>query len=77
MSNSPVTLTYEYEVDLRPGESFTLPDNLTANLSAGRWLITIQSIADTVEVESALRDHSAFLNSYSSDDEGLYDDYTR
>jgi hypothetical protein len=73
MSNQPVTLTYE--VDLRPGEALALPSDLTANLAAGRWLITIQAIADTDS--SQIRDHSAFLNSYAPEDEGLYDDYTR
>ena len=70
MSNQPVMLTYE--VDLLPGEPLALPSDFTANIGAGRWLITIQPI----ETPASVRDHRAFMNSYAPEDEGLYDDYT-
>jgi predicted DNA-binding antitoxin AbrB/MazE fold protein len=42
----------------------------------------VVSIASSTDAEKSaggseiLRDHSAFLNSYSPEDEGLYDDYS-
>ena len=61
MKNSLANPTYE--IELEPDERLTLPESLIAHLGAGRWLITI------------FRSHSAFLNSYAPQDEGLYDDY--
>lgn len=61
IKNSLVNLTYE--IELESGEELTLPESLNAHISAGRWPITI------------FRSHSAFLNSYAPQDEGLYDDY--
>ena len=41
-------------------------------------LDNLQKVQITVDTGKApLRDHSAFLNSYNADDEGLYDAYTR
>jgi hypothetical protein len=65
--NSLVNLTYE--IELEPGEKFTLPASLIEKVGAGRWLITIQPLA------APIRSHSAFLSSYAPEDEGLYDDY--
>lgn len=59
-----------FEVDLETGEKLELPESLTENLGAGKWLVTIQP-----KFAANVRDHSAFLNSYSEEDEGLYDDY--
>ncbi len=73
MPSQPVKLTYE--IDLQPGESLTLPPELNTSLGAGRWLITIQPISTPSSLPTL--DHSAFLNSYVPEDEGLYDDYTR
>ncbi len=73
MRSQPVHLTYE--IDLNPGETLTLPPELTASIGAGRWLITIQPAPSLAP--SSVRSHSAFLNSYAPEDEGLYDDYTR
>ncbi len=70
MTSQPVNLTYE--VNLQPGEPFQLPPELTANIGAGRWLVTIQSVSSTPQ-----RNHDAFLRSYAPEDEGLYDDYSR
>jgi hypothetical protein len=61
------------EVELQPGEFLTLPPEFTTNFGAGRWLITIQP----APISSPLRNHAAFLNSFSAEDEGLYDDYAR
>lgn len=55
------------EVEVKPGEKLSLPPSLSA-VGPGRWLIT-------VEPANAVRRHSAFLNSYAPEDEGLYDDY--
>jgi len=68
MKNSLVNLTYE--IELEPGEKLTLPESLIAQVDTGRWLITIHPTPTPV------RSHSAFLNSYVPEDEGLYDDYT-
>ncbi len=67
VKNSSINLTYE--IELEPGEKLTLPESLIAHVGAGRWLITIQLLP------APIRSHSAFLNSYAPDDEGLYDDY--
>jgi hypothetical protein len=67
MQNSLVNLTYE--IELEPGEKLTLLESLVAHLDAGRWLITIRPLS------TPIRSHSAFLNSYVPEDEGLYDDY--
>jgi len=67
MKNSLVNLTYE--IELEPGEKLTLPDSLIAHVNAGRWLITIRPLPIPI------RCHSAFLNGYAPEDEGLYDDY--
>lgn len=68
MSDQLLQMTYE--INLQPGERLALPAELVNSVGAGRWLITIQP-AD----ESSLRDHSAFLNSYAPEDDGLYDDH--
>ncbi len=52
-----------------------LPPELTTSVGAGRWLITIQPAPTPSSLP--MRNHSAFLNSYVPEDEGLYDDYTR
>jgi len=67
MRNSLVNLTYE--IELEPGERLTSPESVIAHIGAGRWLITIQPLP------APIRRHSAFLNSYVPEDEGLYDDY--
>jgi hypothetical protein len=64
-----------YEIELQPGEPLTVPPELTASVGAGRWLITIQPVPTPSSLPT--RNHSAFLNSYVPEDEGLYDDYTR
>lgn len=73
MQSQPVNLSYE--IELEPGETLALPPELTTSVGAGRWLITIQPAR--APSSSPMRDHSAFLNSYVPEDEGLYDDYTR
>ncbi|MEA5467825.1 hypothetical protein [Spirulina sp. 06S082] len=57
------------EIELKPGETLTLPKSLIACIGSGRWVVTIEPIS------TANRNHNAFLNSYSPEDEGLYDDY--
>jgi hypothetical protein len=49
-----------------------LPNNSTVieGIGEGKWLITLQPNLTT-------RSHNSFLNSYSPEDEGLYDDYTK
>ena len=60
-----------FNIELERGEKLTLPPALIDSVGEGRWTITIQPADDTTE---SPRDHSAFLDSYSPDDEGLYDD---
>ena len=54
-----------------------LPLNYFAKLAAWveqrRWQLELLPSA-TDRSQAAVRDHSAFLNSYSPEDEGLYDD---
>jgi hypothetical protein len=60
-------------VEVAEGETLNMPETLTRGLGPGRWLITVQP-AERVLSASDSRDHRAFLNSYSPEDEGLYDD---
>jgi hypothetical protein len=61
----------ELTIELEPGEKLALPEPLNVSVGAGRWLITIRSVDD-----EPVRVHSAFLNGYAPEDEGLYDDYS-
>jgi hypothetical protein len=60
-----------YEVELEPGEKLELPVSLVGTIGPGRWLISVERV--TQHSSAPLRDHSAFLNSYVPEDEGLYD----
>ena len=68
-------LNLTYEVEIQPGEKLTLPQALIDSIGTGRWLITIQPSA-IATAALTIRDHSAFLNSYAPEDEGLYDEYS-
>jgi hypothetical protein len=72
MKTNVVSLTYE--IELEPGEDLILPESLIKNLGAGRWIVTIQPVLPE-NASGLIRDHTAFLNGYSPEDEGLYDDY--
>ena len=63
-----------YDIQLKPGEAMTLPAEAAKILGPGHWLVSIRPI-DAQPAIDGCRDHSAFLNSYSQEDEGLYDDY--
>jgi hypothetical protein len=60
-----------YEIELEPGEKLELPASLVGTIGPGRWLISVEQVAP--QDASSLRDHSAFLNSYVPEDDGLYD----
>ncbi|HAZ44384.1 MAG TPA: hypothetical protein DDW76_06145 [Cyanobacteria bacterium UBA11369] len=70
MKGELIKLTYQ--VQLQPGEKFTLPESLVESVGAGDWSITIEKINP---ISESIRNHDAFLNSYAPEDEGLYDDY--
>jgi hypothetical protein len=72
MATDPRVLSCEIEV--QPGEQIQLPRSITERVGVGHWLVTIQP-AGTSDSRSSIRDHSAFLGSYSAGDEGLYDNY--
>jgi len=63
------------EIELSEGERLTLPESLAHQIGPGRWIITVQPAG--ARPPSCLRDHRAFLNSYSRQDDGLYDDAAR
>jgi hypothetical protein len=63
------------EIELQTGEKLALPDEIIDRIGAGRWLVPIVPIVDPAN-PSTTRYHDAFLNSYTSEDEGLYDDYS-
>ncbi len=67
-------LNLTYDVELKPGEKLTLPASLINAIDAGRWLITIRPYAVETMPTPSIRSHSAFLNSYAPEDEGLYDE---
>lgn len=68
MKDELVRLTYE--IELQPGEQLRLPEALVAGIGPGRWRLTIQPVR-----RPPVRSHSAFLDSYVPEDEGLYDAY--
>jgi hypothetical protein len=72
MQSNLVNVTYE--VELQPGEKLALPPTLVDVIGAGRWVVTIWP-SDDITNALLIRNHSAFLNSYVPEDEGLYDDY--
>lgn len=73
MQSDPTEFTYD--VQLQPGEPLRLPADAAKIIGPGHWLVSIRQ-ADIESQESHLRDHSAFLNSYTPEDEGLYDDFS-
>ncbi len=64
-----------YDVSLQPGEALSLPKDAAQILGPGHWVVSIRPV-EAVSSSTPLRDHSAFLNSYAPEDEGLYDDYS-
>ena len=73
MSSTSTEITYD--VQLQPGEPLRLPADAARIVGPGHWLVSIRP-ADVEDRGELLRDHSAFLNSYAPEDEGLYDDYS-
>lgn len=69
MKSSLINLTYEIEI--RSGETLILPQSLLDQVGEGSWIISIQPKSPQAEI----RVHNAFLNGYTQEDEGLYDDY--
>jgi hypothetical protein len=67
MKSELVKLTFAIEID--EGEKLTIPDSIGRDIGKGKWLITIEPNA-----AEPIRNHNSFLNGYSSEDEGLYDD---
>ena len=59
-----------FTVEIEEGEKLTIPDSIGQDIGKGKWLITIQPNS-----LDSIRTHNAFLNAYSPEDEGLYDDY--
>jgi hypothetical protein len=72
MESFLVNLTYE--VELKPGEAFSLPKEAAKHISPGKWWISIRPAPNNNNGKQS-RGHSAFLTSYANEDEGLYDDY--
>jgi hypothetical protein len=62
-----------FDVHLQPGESLALPKDAAGIVGPGHWLVSIRPANDEGK---ATRSHSAFLNSFVPEDEGLYDDYS-
>jgi hypothetical protein len=73
MSSNLTEITYN--VQLQPGEALTLPKDAANIVGPGRWVVSIRP-ASVDSHSNPLRGHSAFLNSYTPEDEGLYDDYS-
>jgi hypothetical protein len=70
--NIPAT-NLSCEVELRSGEKLILPEEIINSIGAGRWKISIVPVTPNTDT---VRQHTAFLNSYAPEDEGLYDDYS-
>ena len=63
-------LQLAFEIEIQDGEKLTIPSSIIEGIGKGKWLITIQPKSETGD-----HAHDAFLKSYSSEDEGLYDEY--
>jgi hypothetical protein len=63
-----------YNVEVQPGGKLTLPPELIDSVGEGHWTITVQPADET---NRPTRGHGAFLDSYSPEDEELYDDCQR
>jgi hypothetical protein len=72
MHSDPAEITYD--VVLQPGEPLTLPEEAAKVIGPGHWVVSIRP-AERDTRNMPIRNHSAFLNGYSAEDEGLYDDY--
>jgi hypothetical protein len=70
----PAMTQLNFDVELLPGETLTLPESVANRVGPGRWRIIIVPLKEEVAT-SAVRGHTAFLNGYAPEDEGLYDDY--
>jgi hypothetical protein len=57
-----------FTVEIEEGEKLIIPDSISQDIGKGKWLITIQPNST-----ESIRTHNAFLNSYSLEDERLYD----
>ena len=68
------TAPVSVDIELAPGEKLILPPSIVDSIGPGHWLITISPV-DSGHISEAVRDHSAFLNGYAPEDEGLYDDF--
>jgi hypothetical protein len=64
---------FNFSVALGPGEKLSLPQGIIDTIGPGRWHISI-SAEELPAEEPLIRDHTAFLNGYAPEDEGLYDD---
>jgi hypothetical protein len=70
MEPRPVELSYD--ILLKSGQAISFPQHPGEIVGPGHWIVSIRP-ADS---DAAVRDHSAFLDSYAPEDEGLYDDYS-
>ena len=70
----PAVAQLNYDVEVLPGETLKLPESVVNRVGPGRWRIIIVPLQEA-EATPAVRGHSAFLNGYAPEDEGLYDDY--
>ena len=57
-----------FTVEIEEGEKLIIPDSISQDIGKGKWLITIQPNST-----ESIRTHNAFLNSYSLEEERLYD----
>ncbi len=46
------SLPFACEVEVRAGEEFRLPEEMTKRLQSGRWLITMQPANDSSQIQS-------------------------
>ena len=61
-----------YVVELKPGQPLSLPNEAAQIIGPGRWQISIRPFEPGTG--EAVREHSAFLNSFAPEDEGLHDE---
>ena len=61
-----------FEVEVGAGEALAIPEDIARLFGAGTWVLDIRPKDE--DADEIVRDHSAFLNGYGPEDEGLYDD---
>ena len=67
-------MTLAYEIELEPGDTLTLPPELTASVGTGRWLVTIQPAPAASSPPLPPRNYGDLLENNAPPYQGVYED---